>query len=96
MALPAIPPIGSLPPAQPDPVAPTGAGFGDLLRGGLESVSGAERAADAAATGFAAGDGTKVHEVMIASSKSQIAVDLLSQIRNKAIDAYTEIMRMQV
>lgn len=98
MALPAIPPIGTLPPevATPQPLAPTGAGFGDVLRSGLATVSSLERAADVAATGFASGDGTKVHEVMVAGSKSQIAIDLLSQVRNRAVEAYTEIMRMQV
>ena len=97
MSISAIPPIGSMPAAGPRAVEPSPAsGFGSLLREGLENVSALERSADAAATGFAVGDGTKVHEVMIAGSKSQIAVELLSQLRNKAVEAYTEVMRLQV
>lgn len=97
MAIPSIPPIGSIAARVADPVEPSAApGFGALLRQGLEQVSGLERSADAAATGFAVGDGTKVHDVMIAGSKSQIAVDLLTQLRNRAVEAYAEIMRLQV
>ena len=109
MPIPALPPV-SIPPSPPSGAAAGAApaaapttvnaeqdgGFGSVLRQGLEHVSGLEHAADRAATGFAAGDGTKVHEVMIAGAKSQIAVDLLSQLRNKAVEAYTEIMRLQV
>ncbi len=97
MSIPSIPPVGSLPTGVGDVagIRPD-AGFGAILRQGLEGVSDLERAADRAATGFAAGDGTKVHEVMVASSKSSLAVDLLTQVRNRAIEAYTEIMRLQV
>jgi flagellar hook-basal body complex protein FliE len=97
MSIPAIPPIGSAGAAGAGSIAEQPAsGFGSLLGQGLANVSGLERSADAAATGFAVGDGTKVHEVMIAGSKSQIAVELLTQLRNRAVDAYTEIMRLQV
>lgn len=97
MSIPALPPIGASAVPRPAPVeqAPA-AGFGDLLRQGLEHVSALERSADTAATGFAVGDGTKVHDVMIAGSKSQVAVELLSQLRNRAVEAYGEIMRLQV
>ena len=99
MSIPALPPIGAAgaaPPVAPPAAGEPDGGFGSVLRQGLETVSGLEHAADRAATGFAAGDGTKVHEVMIAGAKSQIAVDLLAQLRNKAVEAYTEIMRLQV
>lgn len=97
MSISAIPPIGGAgAPSVPEIGDQPASGFGSLLSQGLEHVSGLERSADAAATGFAVGDGTKVHEVMIAGSKSQIAVELLTQLRNRAVEAYTEIMRLQV
>ena len=96
MSIPAIPPIGSVPSGTEAVADRPDAGFGDVLHKGLEGVSGLEHAADRAATGFAMGDGTKVHEVMAAGSKSQVAVELLSQVRNRAVEAYAEIMRLQV
>ena len=45
---------------------------------------------------LAAGKVNDVAEVVIAGQKAQIALNLTVQIRNKAIDAYQELMRMQV
>ncbi|MCR4434503.1 MAG: flagellar hook-basal body complex protein FliE [Clostridiales bacterium] len=45
---------------------------------------------------FAAGKTDNIHDVMIASEKADIALQFTMQIRNKILDAYTEIMRMQI
>lgn len=45
---------------------------------------------------FATGESQGLHEVMIAAEKSGIAMQFLMQVRNKSIEAYQEIMRMQV
>lgn len=100
MAIPALPPmgaggIGAVGAATPKPAAPA-AGFGDAMKRGLEEVSGLENNADKVAETLASGGPATVHELMIANSKSSIAVDLLVQTRNRAVDAYSEIMRMQV
>jgi flagellar hook-basal body complex protein FliE len=42
------------------------------------------------------GESKGLHEVMLAVEKSGIAFQFLSQVRNKALEAYQEIMRMQV
>lgn len=93
--------IGPIPPVV---AAPTGAGaaggapapgFADAVKNGLESVSNAERAADAAAVDVAAGTG-EVHQLMAATAKASLSMDLLVQTRNKAVEAYQEIMRIQV
>ena len=102
MPIPAIPPVGSVAAATGAAGAPAvqplagGADFGQLLSRGLEHVSDLERSSDAAAAGFAVGDGTTIGQVMTAGTKSQLAVEMLAQIRNKAVEAYGEIMRMQV
>lgn len=62
----------------------------------LEAVSAAEFEADAIARNLAAGGDAEVHDLMIAMSKAQLSVDLLVQVRNRALEAYTEIMRMQI
>lgn len=45
---------------------------------------------------FAAGENVQLHDVMIAAEKSSVAVQLATQIRNKLLEAYQEISRMQV
>ena len=96
-----IPPVSSVPAATAS-VATTGspqapaAGFGDTIASALESVSQAEFNADALATDVALGGDTSVQELMVAMTKASLSVDLLVQVRNKAVEAYQEIMRMQI
>lgn len=92
-----IPGIGAVP-AQVRPVGgqTPAAGFGDTLSKSLQSVSQLEDQAGSAATSFAAGETTSVHEVMTATTKSRLAVDALVAVRNRAVEAYQEIMRLQV
>jgi flagellar hook-basal body complex protein FliE len=46
--------------------------------------------------GLASGENKNLHEVMISMEKASISFLFMSQVRNKAIDAYQEVMRMQV
>ncbi len=78
------------------PRTPTEPGFAEKIGGALESVSEAERQADALAQDVAAGGDTSVHELMVATTKATLSVELLVELRNKAIEAYQEVMRMQV
>jgi flagellar hook-basal body complex protein FliE len=45
---------------------------------------------------FAAGKTDNIHQVMIAGEKASVALQFTLQIRNKIMDAYNEIMRMQI
>lgn len=45
---------------------------------------------------FAVGKTDNIHKVMIAAEKAEIALQFTLQIRNKLLDAYNEIMRMQI
>lgn len=71
-------------------------GFGDAMANGLQAVSNMEFAADAAIQDVASGGDTSVHELMTATSQAQLGIELVAQVRDKAIEAYNEIMRMQV
>ncbi len=71
-------------------------GFGDMITRTIQEVSAAEATADRIAVGIAAGEDENVHELLIASSKATLGVELLTQVRNRAVEAYQEIMRMQV
>lgn len=98
-----IPPIGAISPVQlPDlPVAstspnPAGNGFANALANGLQQVSGLENRADAMIEDVAIGGKTQVHDVMVATTEAGLAVDMLVQVRDRAMEAYTEVMRMQL
>lgn len=71
-------------------------GFGDTISAALEAVSESEFVADNIAESIATGGDASVQDLMISMTKAQLNVDLLVQVRNKAVEAYQEIMRMQV
>jgi flagellar hook-basal body complex protein FliE len=81
---------------SPEPVTPADGSFSDKVGNALRSVSEAERSADLMAQDVAAGGDTPVHELMIATTKATLSVDMLVQMRNRAVEAYQEVMRMQV
>jgi flagellar hook-basal body complex protein FliE len=63
----------------------------------LEDAHAAERTATDAAEQFAKGDPAMgIHEVVIASEKANIAVRYATTLKNKALDAYRELMNTQV
>lgn len=51
---------------------------------------------DKSVQGLASGENKNLHEVMIAVEKASISFQFMSQVRNKALEAYQEVMRMQV
>lgn len=84
--------------AQPaaSPVAQAETSFGDILKNMVTQTSEQQRAADQAMQQVHAGGERNLHEAMIAMEKADISLRYMVQVRNKAIDAYQEIMRMQV
>lgn len=70
--------------------------FSDIFKNALENVSKLELEAQALANDFAVGRTDNIHQVMIAAEKADIALQFTLQIRNKIMDAYNEIMRMQI
>jgi len=72
-----------------------GTDFAAQLGKGLENVQGMQDKADNLAVQAATGSLTDVHDYMIASSEASLATQLTAAVRNKAVDAFTEIMRMQ-
>lgn len=102
----AIPPIGPIVPGTAaQAAAPTrmagatpanGSDFGQAVARGIEQVSNAEKAADAVALDVATGGPSGIHDLQAATAKASLSVDLLVQVRNRAVEAYQEIMRIQV
>jgi flagellar hook-basal body complex protein FliE len=72
-----------------------GPSFGEALGKALSDVNRLQREAQEAATEMAAGRGNML-DTVVAVQKSEIAFQLVVQVRNKLLEAYQEVMRMQV
>ncbi len=69
-------------------------GFGDVIKQAIKRVSDMQLRADQSVEQLLKGE-TGIHETMIALQKADISFRLLLQVRNKVMDAYREVMRMQ-
>ncbi|MFT9847862.1 flagellar hook-basal body complex protein FliE [Aneurinibacillus sp. REN35] len=81
--------------ASPTPNEVTTA-FSTYLKNAVQDVNALQKAGEAMNQGLATGQVQDLHQVMIASQKAGVALDMTMQIRNKAVEAYQEIMRMQI
>ena len=73
-----------------------GPSFADTLAQSLDKVNTLQKDADVAIQDFVAGDTRNIHETMIAVGKADLAFRLTMQVLNKIVEAYQEVMRMQV
>ena len=69
--------------------------FSDLLGDAVGQVGRLEDEAQKAVTGLMTGSGVDVHQAMIATEKASMAFELSLAVRNKAIQAYQQVMGMQ-
>lgn len=84
-------------PVSVDSAAPPGVSFGSVLKQSLEEVNSAQQAAGSLATRFQQGDPTvSLPEVMVSTQKASLHFEAATQVRNRLIAAYQEIMNMQV
>jgi flagellar hook-basal body complex protein FliE len=81
--------------AATDPAAAArGANFGTVVGQGLSNLENLDRTAQGKAIQAATGDLTDVHDYVIAATEAQVATELTTTVRNKALEAFNEIMRM--
>jgi flagellar hook-basal body complex protein FliE len=73
-----------------------GGNFADVLRNSIEQVNTFQNQADTAVKELVAGKNKNIHETMLAIERADTSLKLMMQVRNKVLDAYREIMRMQV
>jgi flagellar hook-basal body complex protein FliE len=69
--------------------------FSDLLVGAVSQVNSLEAQARSTVDGLMTGSGIDVHQAMIATQKSEMAFELALAVRNKAVQAYQQVMGMQ-
>jgi flagellar hook-basal body complex protein FliE len=86
------------PKAAAAPTGPTGPNmdFGSMVADGLNKLEGTQKSADALAVKAATGDLNAIHDYTIAATQAQVTTQLTVAIRNKAVEAFNEIMRMPV
>ena len=85
------------PQAKPAPEAVPKADFSSVLKNSLNDVARVQNEAVKLSRDFSVGDpNTNLQDVVVAMSKSQIAFQQAVQVRNKLVQAYQEIMNMQV
>jgi len=87
-------------PADPS-TALTGTGatdssFANLLHDAVQDVSGKQAAATNAVTGLLTGQNVSLHQAMIAMEEASVSFQLMIEVRNKMLEGYQEIMRMQI
>ncbi len=74
-----------------------GAGtFRDVLSDAISNVERFAREAQASTERFLSGEGEEVHQVVLAAQKAELSFELFLQVRNKVVQAYQEVMRMQL
>ena len=70
--------------------------FGGAIGNALAQLQNAQTKADSTAQLAATGQLTDVHELTIASTEAQVATEITTAVRNRAVEAFNEIMRMPV
>lgn len=95
---PSIPPIQAPEVAKP-PSVESGASagsFGDLFRESIERVEQYHQTAAQSIERFLSGEQEELHKVAIATQQAELAFEMFLQVRNKVVNAYQEVMRMQL
>jgi flagellar hook-basal body complex protein FliE len=69
--------------------------FGQWLNKSIENVNKMQQEGDSAAMKLLTGESADIHGTMIAMQKASISMNLMMEVRNKIINAYEEIKRMQ-
>ena len=95
--IPVVPSPAVTPTPATSPSTSQGSGsFGRLLGDEVTKLNDLQQNATQAATDLATGKANDVSTVTMEVERASLALQLAAQVRNKAVDAYTELFRMQV
>jgi flagellar hook-basal body complex protein FliE len=83
-------------PGDSTSIKPPADGFGSMLDGLVSSVNAAQAKSDAITNQVLLGGTDKLHQSVIAMQEASTALSLMVQVRNKLVESYQELMRMQV
>jgi len=99
--MPSIPALDAIASAMPQPVAPPAvspgddASFAQSLTGAVDELRALQSTSNELSVAAVTGDLDDIHSAMIASSRASVTLELVAAVRNKGVDAFNEIMRMQ-
>jgi flagellar hook-basal body complex protein FliE len=71
-------------------------GFGGAVMKGLDSVAGMEKKADNLVANMAAGQNVQISDVMAATSKANLGMAIVNELRTRGLEAYQSIINIQV
>jgi flagellar hook-basal body complex protein FliE len=71
-------------------------GFGGAVMKGLDSVAGMEKKADNLVANLAAGGNVQISDVMAATSKANLGMAIVNELRTRGLEAYQSIINIQV
>ena len=96
-----IAPVGGVGPlAGKNPLTPAtssdATGFKDLLGKYINDVNTMQSSADKSVRDLATGNMNNLHQVIVAINEADLSFQLMMQVRNRLVDAYKEVMRMQI
>src|SRR3954451_13178454 len=74
----------------------SGAAFGDMLVHGLDNLEAVQDKSDKLAVQAATGDLSNIHDYTLAATEASVTAQLTVAVRNRAMDAFNEIMRMPI
>ena len=96
MDITSVQPIRPLEPAISTGGASRVAGFADVLNAAYTRVEASGAEASQAVESFLNGDRQDLHSVAMATQKAGLEFEMMLQVRNKIVNAYQEVMRMQL
>ncbi len=70
--------------------------FGEVLKDAIQTVNELQRNSDTEIQKLMTGESQDLHSTLIAVQKADLSFQMMMQVRNKIVQAYQEIMRMQV
>jgi flagellar hook-basal body complex protein FliE len=105
MSVPSIEALGFTPSVAP--VLPAGteavngpskasAAFGDMLTHGIDNLEAVQDKSDSLAVQAATGDLQNIHDYTLAATEASVTAQLTVSVRNRALEAFNEIMRMPI
>jgi flagellar hook-basal body complex protein FliE len=89
--------INSDTPFQTNPASSSGgANFENLLGGLVNDVAQKQAAASSSVTGLLSGQNVSLHQAMISMEEANVSFQMMVEVRNRLLDSYQELMRMQI
>ncbi|MCG2621629.1 flagellar hook-basal body complex protein FliE [Arthrobacter sp. I2-34] len=82
-------------PAASETTATEGAGFATALAGAVDNVQQLQSTSKQLSLQAVTGNLEDIHTATLASTRAQVTLELVAAVRNKGVDAFNEIMRMQ-